>query len=46
MNSEIGSVLYDYGRGLYANITNRCPCRCEFCIRDMTDGLAAPIRCG
>lgn len=41
MNSEIGSVLYDYGRGLYANITNRCPCRCEFCIRDMTDGLGS-----
>ena len=36
---EIGEVLYDYGRGLYANITNRCPCRCEFCIRDMTRGL-------
>lgn len=41
MNSEIGSVLYDYGRGLYANITNRCPCRCEFCIRDMTEGLGS-----
>ena len=35
MNSEIGSVLYD------ANITNRCPCRCEFCIRDMTEGLGS-----
>ena len=41
MNSEIGNVLYDYGRGLYANITNRCPCRCEFCIRDMTEGLGS-----
>ena len=38
---EIGDVLYDYGRGLYANITNRCPCRCEFCIRDMTDSLGS-----
>lgn len=37
----IGTVLYDYGRGLYANITNKCPCRCEFCIRDMTDGLGS-----
>ncbi len=36
---EIGDILYDYGRGLYANITNRCPCRCEFCIRNMTGGL-------
>lgn len=41
MNEEIGSVLYDYGRGLYANITNKCPCKCEFCIRDMTEGLGS-----
>ena len=41
MLDEIGDVLYDYGRGLYANITNRCPCRCEFCIRTMTDSLGS-----
>jgi radical SAM enzyme (TIGR04100 family) len=41
MTDEIGDVLYDYGRGLYANITNKCPCRCEFCIRDMTDALGS-----
>lgn len=41
MNTEIGDVLYDYGRGLYANITNRCPCRCDFCIRTMTDSLGS-----
>ena len=41
MNEEIGDVFYDYGRGLYANITNRCPCRCQFCIRDMTDSLGS-----
>lgn len=41
MYEEIGDVLYDYGRGLYANITNRCPCRCEFCIRTMTDSLGS-----
>ena len=35
----IGDVFYDYGGGLYANITNRCPCRCSFCIRNMTDRL-------
>ena len=39
MNSEVGEVFYEYGSGLYANITNRCPCRCDFCIRGMTDGL-------
>ena len=35
----IGDVFYDYGGALYANITNKCPCRCEFCIRDMVDGV-------
>lgn len=35
----IGDVVYDYGGGLYVNMTNRCPCRCEFCIRTMTDSL-------
>ena len=35
----IGDVFYDYGGGLYANITNRCPDRCEFCIRYMVDSL-------
>ena len=41
LTEKIGDVLYDYGRGLYANITNRCPCRCEFCIRNMTDALGS-----
>ncbi len=35
----IGDVFYEYGGGLYANITNRCPDRCEFCIRYMVDSL-------
>ena len=35
----IGDVLYDYASGLYANLTNRCPCRCQFCIRNMVDSL-------
>ena len=35
----IGDVLYDYASGLYVNMTNRCPCRCEFCIRTMVDSL-------
>lgn len=35
----IGDVIYEYGGGLYVNMTNRCPCRCEFCIRNMTDAL-------
>lgn len=39
--NEIGTVFYEYGTGLYANITNRCPCRCDFCVRDMTQGLGS-----
>ena len=35
----IGDVFYEYGGGLYANITNKCPDRCEFCIRYMVDSL-------
>ena len=35
----IGDVLYDYASGLYVNMTNRCPCSCEFCIRTMADSL-------
>ena len=35
----IGDILYGYGAGVYVNLTNRCPCRCEFCIRQMTDSL-------
>lgn len=36
---NMGDVLYDYASGLYVNLTNRCPCRCEFCIRNMVDSL-------
>lgn len=35
----IGDVFYDYGGGLYVNMTNKCSCRCAFCIRDMVDSL-------
>lgn len=35
----IGDVFYDYSGGLYVNMTNKCPCRCAFCIRDMVDSL-------
>lgn len=35
----IGDMFYDYGGGLYVNMTNKCPCRCAFCIRDMVDSL-------
>lgn len=33
------NIVYTYGSGLYINMTNRCTNRCEFCVRQMTDGL-------
>ena len=33
------SIVYDYFGGLYINMTNRCPCRCEFCIKNFTNSL-------
>ena len=33
------SIVYDYFGGLYINLTNRCPCRCEFCIKNFTNSL-------
>lgn len=36
---SMGTVLYEYGDGLYVNITNKCPCRCSFCVREQMDGV-------
>ena len=33
------NILYRYGGSLYVNMTNRCPNRCTFCVRGLTDGL-------
>jgi TatD family-associated radical SAM protein len=30
---------YDYGDNLYINLTNRCPNRCVFCIRNEHEGI-------
>ena len=35
----MGDILYRYGSRYYINMTNRCPCRCTFCIRDQVDTL-------
>ena len=32
------TIAYPVGRGLYLNITNRCPCACTFCLRQSGDG--------
>lgn len=31
-------ILYEVDKGLYVNLTNSCPCRCTFCIREEGDG--------
>lgn len=28
------SILYRYGSAWYINMTNRCPCKCTFCVRN------------
>jgi TatD family-associated radical SAM protein len=33
------NLFYDYGESLYANLTNKCPNRCEFCVRETADGV-------
>lgn len=33
----MSDILYNYKDSVYLNITNKCPCRCEFCIRNTTD---------
>ncbi|MGN0832031.1 MAG: TatD family nuclease-associated radical SAM protein [Kiritimatiellia bacterium] len=32
------TIVYEVGNGLYVNLTNRCPCSCEFCIRKNGQG--------
>lgn len=33
------TITYPIGEGLYVNLTNRCPCACEFCLRSNGDGV-------
>ncbi|MCL2884389.1 MAG: TatD family nuclease-associated radical SAM protein, partial [Oscillospiraceae bacterium] len=33
--------LYELDGALYMNLTNRCPCRCAFCIRQNGDGVGS-----
>ena len=32
-------IVYTYGNQAYLNITNACPCRCTFCIRNNGDAV-------
>ncbi|WP_026508153.1 TIGR04100 family radical SAM protein [Butyrivibrio sp. MC2013] len=35
----MADILYKYKSSVYANITNKCNCRCTFCIRFLKDGI-------
>lgn len=35
----MSAIIYRYGSRYYINMTNRCPCRCVFCVRDQTPTL-------
>ncbi|QDW73151.1 TIGR04100 family radical SAM protein [Lachnospiraceae bacterium KGMB03038] len=35
----MADILYTYKDQVYANITNRCNCRCTFCIRSHEDAI-------
>lgn len=35
----MAEILYTYKNQVYANITNKCNCRCTFCIRFIHDGI-------
>ncbi len=37
----MADIIYIYREKVYLNITNRCPCRCVFCIRSNGDGLGS-----
>ena len=32
-------IAYPIKSGLYVNLTNRCPCACEFCLRKNGPGV-------
>lgn len=35
----MADIIYKFEGGIYFNITNKCPCRCAFCIRDKKDAI-------
>ena len=37
----MADIIYTYAGSTYMNITNKCPCRCVFCIRSNGDGLGS-----
>lgn len=39
MTDMTNVYVYEFGDSLYFNLTNRCPNRCEFCLRNIKDGV-------
>jgi len=37
----MSNIIYQYGKGLYLNLTNKCPCNCSFCIRGRAQGVGS-----
>lgn len=35
----MADIVYKYGKAAYFNLTNKCPCRCTFCIRNNGDSV-------
>jgi len=33
------TITYPVKKGIYVNMTNRCPCSCTFCLRQNADGV-------
>lgn len=33
------TIVYRYGSNLYVNLTNRCPCDCTFCYRNLSRSI-------
>lgn len=33
------TIIYPVKKGLYINLTNKCPCSCTFCLRQNDDGV-------
>jgi TatD family-associated radical SAM protein len=44
VRSSEASIVYRYKNNLYLNLTNKCPCACTFCERNMRDRIGHSSR--
>ncbi len=38
---KMKNIVYSYGDSVYLNLTNKCSCNCDFCIRHNGDGVGS-----